>query len=54
MILSKIKTMLVFLVATKTPNGSRPSTEYFITLDMVKQADDQYDEKLRGLTVRTR
>ena len=26
-----------FLVATKKPNGGRPSTEYFITLDMAKE-----------------
>ena len=26
-----------FLVATKKPNGGRPSQEYFITLDMAKQ-----------------
>ena len=38
----------------------RPSKEYQISLDMakelamVKQADDQYDEKLRGLTRRSR
>ena len=43
-----------FLVATKKPNGGRPAIEYYITLDMVKQADDQYDEKLRGLTRRSR
>ena len=45
-------------ILSKTPNGGRPSTEYFITINMakelamVKQADDQYDEKLRGLTRR--
>ena len=37
-------------ILSKTPNGGRPSREYYISLDMVKQADDQYDEKLRGLT----
>ena len=26
-----------FLVATKKPNGGRPSQEYYITLDMAKQ-----------------
>ena len=69
------------------PNGSRPSTEYFITLDIpvirvrhydggnettdfaflenkdfvcvsqnneTQRADDQYDEKLLGLTRRSR
>ena len=47
-----------FLVATKKPNGGRPAIEYHLTLDMakevamVKQAGDQYDEKLRGLTRR--
>ena len=44
----------------ENPQSGRPAIEYHITINMakelamVKQADDQYDEKLRGLTVRTR
>ena len=40
-----------FLVATKKPNGGRPSQEYFITLDMAKQLA-MVENNEKGMQVR--
>ena len=40
-----------FLVATKKPNGGRPSQEYFITLDMAKQLA-MVENNEKGMRVR--
>ena len=40
-----------FLVATKKPNGGRPSQEYFVTLDMAKQLAMVENNK-KGMQVR--
>ena len=47
----KIKTLLGFLVATKKPNGGRPSQEYYITLDMAKQLA-MVENNEKGMQVR--
>ena len=40
-----------FLVATKKPNGGRPSQEYYITLDMAKQLA-MVENNEKGMQVR--
>ena len=40
-----------FLVATKKPNGGRPSQEYFVTLDMAKQLA-MVENNEKGMQVR--
>ena len=42
-----------FLVATKKPNGGRPSTEYYITLDMAKQLAMEQNVDYGGFVIMT-